>query len=64
MRLKVQINKKKFNSHYHHVLVYILEHSNPEKTDTSMDNSDEITGILSTCDKSTQAENDVFENKK
>ena len=42
---------------------FILETSNPDQTDTSMDNTDEITGLPSACDQSTQTE-DVLDLTK
>ena len=35
----------------------ILETFNPEQTDTSMTNNEEVTGLSSACDHSTQTEN-------
>ena len=38
-------------------MLYILETSNPEQTDTSMANNEEVTGLPLSCDQSRQAEN-------
>ena len=35
----------------------ILETSNPEQSDTSMTNNEEVTGLPLTCDQSSQPEN-------
>ena len=40
-------------------MIFILETSTSKQTSTSIDNTDEITGLSSACDQSTQTEDVV-----
>ena len=62
MRLKVK-NHSSTIAILNLIWLFILETSIPEHTDASMDNTDEITGLPSALDQSTQAE-DVLDLTK